>query len=217
MAGPQSSDGVTVHPLLRIPVGLALLAALASGLWGLAWGLGASPRFVWSYTAFEAIIVLAAVAGAQLLRKSDGPAIPLALLCIGGTVFTAATLGHIAVRNSLGADAPAWSKSVLTTRVAASGALAIVAGIAAVTGRRGAIPALFRGVGLLVIAGGLAAAELWALRPILAATGGTRVMIHLAASIVIFIVFAGFFSVGMHLLIRAFDPGAVQSSDRPSQ
>lgn len=211
----QAVDGP--RAIIRGMGGAVAAACGVSGFGWILWGFLAAPRFVWWFTAFEAMVVLAGAMGAQLLRPHWRGLLPLVLACISGTILVASVLGYLALRSSLLDETPSWMRWALQGRVAAGVVIGVLAGAAALGTRRSAWLGVVRGAILLAVAGGLAGLDLWLLKPVLAATGGTKVMIHLTLATLVFVAFAGFFAAGVHSLIRSFDPAEVQAGKAGSQ
>lgn len=192
------------RPILALAAGLSACVAL-SGLFGVSLGLRGSPAN-WFVVGLEAVIVFAGVMGVLAATRPvrgfrEGPAI--GMLCVAGSAIGCAGLSYIALR----AGFNGIQRDPLTiARFAAAGGLVALAALTVLLRKpRQTVRPLLLSAAMLAISLGIGA---------IFGAPGPRHMIHGTHAIVealIFliggVVFVGFFSAGVHLMITAFDRG----------
>ncbi len=192
------------RPILVLAAALNAGIAL-SGLFGMSLGLRGNPAN-WFVVGLEAVIVFAGVMGILAATRPvrgfrEGPAI--GMLCVAGSAIACAGLSYIALKagfNGIQKDPLALG------RFAAAGGLVALAALAVLLRKpRDTVRPLLLSAVMLAASLGIAATF---------GAPGPRHMIHGTHAIVealIFlvggVVFVGFFSAGIHLMITAFDRG----------
>lgn len=196
---------------VRLVVGFASAVGLVSALGGMGVAVFAITPPAWMMLGFEVVSVVAAVfgIGVALGRFADGPA--LALLCVagawgGGTLFGRLTaIEHPGLR-ALATDPWILGRGVLSAVVLAAGGYAVLM----------RDPRSWRVLIRGVVLGGLALAIVvggWAMRgsALLRPATGPLEVLRIVMLFVAALVVGGLFSVGIHLVIRAFELGRAET------
>jgi len=199
------------HPIQRCAsLGIALVGVLVAlsalpGLWiGLLgfekWGTGPIPLFA----GFEALTLVSGVTAVLVGIKPRKPGFGLAVLCIAGALMVAAVLGSLMLKNA-SSSVPSLKNFVLL-RLAASGGLAVLAGLVMLGTRRDCWKRAIIGIVLLLPA--------LTILGLLATNKGSKVSGLFSnagpmANMVLWTAFAVVLGVvtiaGGHVLIRAFE------------
>ncbi len=189
----------------------ASLVVLLSALAGvIAAALNSPP--VWFMLGFEAVIACASVFGVLvgLGRFRDGPA--LALLCVAGTIAAGSLLGFLAGRGNIGLG-PGWFLRLLLARVALSAIIAATAGwIVLVRRPQLSFRRLWFGLGCALAFAAITWA-LWEFSGQLAALG---TMPSAFVGFVAAVTLLGLLAAAVHLLIGAFETGAIDDAPAAS-
>lgn len=194
--------------------GLLLLSSLPV-LW---LTLFAGEAVLWFSSVFEALVVAAAVFGvlAGVGRFVRGWA--LALACVAGTVLVCAVFAFLEIRANFGDSAgiAGWIKPYLAGRLAMAAALAGTASLAVFARNPASWKALIKGgvvlapaLGVLIWLGVTGGAFLSATRASPGAEAARILMLCLGGMVLI-----GLVSVGVHLIIRAYELGRPEAVAR---
>lgn len=191
---------------------LGLCAVLVFSALPVLWlTLARSDATLWFSTAFELLVIAAGISGvfSGLGRFRDGWALSLA--CVAGTVVVCAVFAFVEIRANFGSDASVAGllKPYLALRLALAAALAAVASLTVFSRNPASWKLLLWGVVILVpVMGGLgwiatgASGLLSASRATPGAEAVRILAICLGGLVVVVVV-----SIGLHLLIRAYEVG----------
>ncbi len=219
MTQPGPAESPTPLPPPPLParwasLGLSVVLGLSSlpVLW---LTLVAGDAILWFSSAFELLVVAAAVIGvlAGLGRFRDGWG--LALACVAGTSLVVGVFAFVELRANFNAD-PTYAgmlKPYLAARVGLAAAFGLLASLAVFSRNRASWNALIRGLIVLAPAAGITA---WLATRGSAFLGATRATPGAEAARILVLclgglVFIGLISVGLHLLIRAYELGRAPS------
>jgi hypothetical protein len=197
--------------LILLVVGLSALLAASATVLGLA-AVAMAEKPAWALFGFELVILVAAAMGVLfgVGRFRDAPA--MALVCIAGTIFAAAILGWASVAASVG-EAKTLARIPLTplmaSRVLAAAALAAVAAYCVLSRTREA----WRTALLGALLGSPAVAVGAALVNPSSRQSVAAVLTSPWGAVIAFIVLGALLAASIHLLIRGFEIGSMETKE----